>query len=203
MESSKQFGAHKIKIVIIGAPTVGKSSLMKRFCDGTFTFSIGPTIGLAERTINIRIHDKDILLNIWDTAGQENFRVVNKLYYKNTSGAIIVFDVTKRESFNDLDWWIKDLTDNAPPNLKNFLVGNKIDLADQRIIPTKEGQNFAKRHDMEYLETSAKEGTDVEKLFQVLAEKILEDKSALSRLSRGSDALLLQPQPKEKAKKCC
>jgi small GTP-binding protein len=160
------------KIVILGESQVGKSSLMKRLCDGTFTETLRFTSGVADRRREIEVLNRKISLHIWDTAGQEKYRGINRMYYRGASGAIFVFDITSNESFLKLESWLKEFKQEVADG-EIILVGNKLDLEEKREVPQDVARNFALRNGMFYIETSAKNDTGVLEAFSKLGENIL------------------------------
>ena len=164
---------YSYKIVVVGSSGVGKTALVQRLTDDYFSYDNQPTIGVEFKTFSFgSIGDDQIKLNIWDTAGQEKFRSVSKAYFRNASGAILVFSLNDRSSYDDLSRWLNDLQNLALPNAAILLVGNKLDLADNRTVTVSEGEAFALRHGMEYLETSAQNATNVKECFVRLATQI-------------------------------
>lgn len=163
-----------LKILIIGESGVGKSSLLLRFANDTFDPEISATIGVDFKVKEIDNHGNKIKLAIWDTAGQERFRTLTPSYYRGGQGAILVYDVTSRESFQKIEDWITELeTYSTNPDIKKILVGNKCDMEGERMVSRDEGKNFARRHQMMFIEASAKTKEGVQTAFEELVEKIM------------------------------
>ena len=160
------------KLLLIGDSGVGKSCLLLRFADDTYTESYISTIGVDFKIRTIELDGKTIKLQIWDTAGQERFRTITSSYYRGAHGIIVVFDVTDQESFNNVKQWLHEIDRYACANVKKLLVGNKCDLASKRAVPTEQAQEFADSLGIQYLETSAKNSTNVEKAFTTMAGQI-------------------------------
>ena len=155
-------------VILVGDSNVGKTSILKKFIDGTFANKLACTINVEFLAKNLKI-DKNLYakLTIYDTAGQEKYRSLTRQYYHKANGIILVFDLTNENSFNKLNIWIKEINDNAG-NVEVFLVGNKSDLEGRKISKNK-AENFAKEKNLKYIETSAKEGTNILLLFEELS----------------------------------
>lgn len=160
------------KLLIIGDSGVGKSCLLLRFADDTYTESYISTIGVDFKIKTIELEGKTIKLQIWDTAGQERFRTITSSYYRGAHGIIIVYDVTDRESFDNVKQWMNEIDRYACEKVNTLLVGNKCDMESKRQVSYEEGQQFADEYGMPFLETSAKNATNVEKAFITMAGKI-------------------------------
>ena len=155
-----------LKYIIIGDAAVGKSNLLLRYCHGEFKSEYQVTIGVEFGAKNIIIKDKSYRVQIWDTAGQENFRSITRAYYKNSVCALVVYDISKRESFNNVSSWIEDCRNQSPKTIYLILVGNKSDLEESRQVTLEEGQELADKYGIEFYETSAKTGKNVEEIFE-------------------------------------
>ncbi|KAF7692368.1 ras-related protein Rab-18-B [Silurus meridionalis] len=163
-----------LKILIIGESGVGKSSLLLRFTDDTFDPELAATIGVDFKVKTIAVDGNRAKLAIWDTAGQERFRTLTPSYYRGAQGVILVYDVTKRDSFTKLENWLNELETYCTRNdLVKMLVGNKID-KDNREVDRNEGLKFARKHSMLFIEASAKTRDGVQCSFEELVEKILQ-----------------------------
>ncbi|KAJ3435793.1 ras-related protein rab-2a [Anaeramoeba flamelloides] len=177
------------KFVIIGDSGVGKSCLLLQFTDKRFQAVYDLTIGVEFGARLIEIENKKIKLQIWDTAGQESFRSITRSYYRGAAGALIVYDITRRETFDHLVTWLKDAREHSSPNLQIMLIGNKSDLGFKREVKKEEGQKFADEHGLLFLETSAKTAENVEKAFQTTSRdiynKVLSGELNLSMESTG------------------
>ena len=160
------------KYIIIGDASVGKSNLLMKFAHNKFTEEYQTTIGVEFGAKNIQINDQVYRIQIWDTAGQENFRSITRAYYKNCVCAMIVYDITCRESFEHIQNWLQDIRDQSPKTVLIVLVGNKIDLEDKRIISSDEGKDFASKNGIIFMETSAKTGERVNEIFEISAKEI-------------------------------
>ena len=187
---------YKFKIIIIGDPYVGKSYIISRFKISTIDYSYVPTIGIDFATKNITIDDTEIKINLWDTAGQEIFKSITRTYYNNIAGAIIVYYVSRRQTFDNVKNWLKEIERNITslemPTI--MLIGNKTDL--QRKVTTEEGENFAKNHNMLFFESSRLNDMS---FFQTFFEKIYERREQFSHGITGIRVLI----PPKKTKKCC
>ena len=163
------------KIIIIGDSGVGKSCLTTKATKNIFEDTYSATIGFEFFAFNIKLNEKIIKLQIWDTCGQELYRSLITNFYRNSSLAIVVYSVTDKDSFENLDLWCKELRTNSNPNVKIFLIGNKIDLEEQRKIKTEEGLKYADQYKLaKFIETSAKTGFNAQALF-IEAAKVLYD----------------------------
>ena len=204
------------RYIIIGSTAVGKSQIIKRFTTDTFNEKYGATIGVEYDEKNIEIEGKITRIQIWDTAGQERFKSITRGYYKNCVCAIIVYDITSRESFNDITNWIKDCKNYSPKTVLMALIGNKCDLEENRLISTEEGQQLADKNEITFYETSAKEGTNIKEIFQKTGEKIyqnikeghydlddLEWGIKKNSFDNDSSSVILKKEKGKKKKKCC
>ena len=162
------------KVLLLGNSDVGKSSLLLRFVDKTWTDSFVPTIGVDFKVKTMEIGDKTVKMQIWDTAGQERFRNVVASYFRGSNGILLIYDVTNRDSFKNLDNWLEVIENNASDNVLKILIGNKVDLVDDIEIKKEEGQQFANRYNMQFIETSAKLDTNVSEAFETLAKLMIE-----------------------------
>ena len=160
------------KYIIIGDAAVGKSNLLLRYAHGQFKDEYQLTIGVEFGAKNISINDKIYRIQIWDTAGQENFRSITRAYYKHSVCALVVYDISSRDSFNNVSTWIEDCKNQSPKTIFMVLVGNKSDLEDRRQVSTEEGQELADKYGLQFYETSAKTGDNVDLIFFKSAEEI-------------------------------
>lgn len=170
---TSDLNTHAFKVVVVGASGVGKTAIVQHLLTGNFREDCQPTIGVEFKSYTIQSESESVKLQIWDTAGQERFRSVSKAYFRNALGAILMFDLTNRQSFDDLGMWINDLNTLCAPNAYIILIGNKLDLRDDRQIVESEAQAFAQRYNLIYLETSAKNGDNVSDAFARLGTEIL------------------------------
>jgi Ras-related protein Rab-1A len=159
--------------VLIGDSGVGKSCLLLRFADDSFTDSYISTIGVDFRFRTVSINGKTVKLQIWDTAGQERFRTITSAYYRGAHGIIMVYDVTSEESFEHVEEWLSEVNRHASESTIKLLVGNKADLLDKKTVPTEKAQRFAENLGIKFLETSAKNATNVETAFLTMAQDLM------------------------------
>jgi len=160
------------KILLIGDSGVGKSCLLLRFADDSWTDSHISTIGVDFKIKTLNCDGKVIKLQIWDTAGQERFRTITSSYYRGAQGIILVFDCTDMESFNNVKQWLGEIDRYACENVNKLLVGNKTDLVQGRVVEKTVASDFAVSMNIPYIETSAKNATGVEEAFMMMARAI-------------------------------
>lgn len=151
---------------------VGKSCLLLQFTDKRFEPCQCFTIGVEYGSRKINIGKNRIKLQIWDTAGQEMYRSITRAFYRGAAGALLVYDITRRETFNHLSSWLQDAIQHSNCNMTIILIGNKSDLECQRLVRTEEGEEFAREHGLLFMETSAKTSYNVENTFMKCARKI-------------------------------
>jgi len=195
------------KLLLIGDSGVGKSCLLLRFADNTYTDSYISTIGVDFKIRTLDIDGKTVKLQIWDTAGQERFRTITSSYYRGAHGIIVVYDVTDKVSFNNVKQWLGEIDRYACQSVNKLLVGNKADLVEKKVVEFNEAKEFADSLGISFLETSAKSAHNVEEAFLTMTRQIKE------RVSRSHDgptkpnssvniSTNSKKIPKEK-KKCC
>lgn len=160
-----------LKVVLVGDTKVGKSCILSSFVNGTFDRNMPVTIGAAFLTKAVATDTGLVRLQLWDTAGQERFRSLAPMYYRTSDVAILVYDVTSRDSLEGLREWAGEIADKAPTTMKTVVVGNKIDLVDQRVVTWEIGEAFAESiQAVHYGETSAMSGDGIKEVFNVIAE---------------------------------
>lgn len=177
------------KVVLIGDSAVGKSQILSRFARDEFSLDSKATIGVEFQTRTVVIDHKSVKAQIWDTAGQERYRAVTSAYYRGAVGAMLVYDITKRQTFDHVPRWLEELRNHADNNIVIMLVGNKCDLDNLRAVPTEDAKEFAQKEGLFFLETSALEATNVETAFlTVLTEifKIVSKKSLIASQDQGN-----------------
>ncbi|CAD5182284.1 unnamed protein product [Musa acuminata subsp. malaccensis] len=160
------------KLVLIGDSGVGKSNLLSRFTRNEFNLESKSTIGVEFATRSITVDTKVLKAQIWDTAGQERYRAITSAYYRGAVGALLVYDVTRRPTFENVSRWLKELRDHTDPNIVVMLIGNKSDLRHLVAVPTEDGKAYAERESLYFMETSALEATNVDKAFQEVLTQI-------------------------------
>lgn len=160
------------KLLLIGDSGVGKSCLLLRFADDTYTDSYISTIGVDFKIRTIQLDGKTIKLQIWDTAGQERFRTITSSYYRGAHGIIVVYDVTDKSTFSNIKQWLQEIDRYACENVNKLIVGNKSDLEDKRAVDTQMAKEYADTIGVPFLETSAKKAENVETAFITMAREI-------------------------------
>ncbi|TXG63071.1 hypothetical protein EZV62_010065 [Acer yangbiense] len=183
------------KVVVIGDSAVGKTQILSRFTKNEFCFDSKSTIGVEFQTRTVTIKGKVIKAQIWDTAGQERYRAVTSAYYRGALGAMLVYDITKRQSFDHVARWVEELRAHADNSIVIILIGNKADLVDLRAVPTEDAVEFAEDQGLFFSETSALNGDNVDSAFFRLLEEIysVASKKGLECVggkSNGGDATL-------------
>eukprot|EP00826_Nyctotherus_ovalis_P039775 TRINITY_DN3845_c0_g1_i13.p1 TRINITY_DN3845_c0_g1~~TRINITY_DN3845_c0_g1_i13.p1 ORF type:complete len:199 (-),score=43.25 TRINITY_DN3845_c0_g1_i13:129-725(-) len=192
----------KIQLLLLGDGAVGKTCLLKRYNENTFTAHHLVTIGIDFISKPMTLDGTDILLKIWDTAGQERFRTITRSFYKQAEGIILVYDVTKRKTFENIHKWSNSIYENADAGIINCLVANKIDLTEQRTVSREEGQQAADQYKMKYYETSARADINVTEVIEETAREVLAnvaEKKDVGRISVGK----MRKGKKEQRNGCC
>ena len=214
--SSDQKYNYLLKYITIGSPNVGKSQIVQRFIKNNFNPKYEVTIGVEFGEKNIEIEDKILRIQIWDTCGQEQFKSITRAYYKNCVCAIIVYDITSKDSFNEVKNWNDDCINYSPKTVLMALIGNKYDLKDNRIISTEEGQELADKYGILFYETSALDGTNIREIFKETGEQIyknikegyynlddLECGIKSSSIDMDSSSIKIHKGKGKNKKKCC
>ena len=206
------------KIILIGDANVGKTNILSRYISDTFLETSKSTVGVELATKVEQYNNKKIKIQIWDTAGQERYKSITKTYYKGSKGALIVFDITKKDSFKNVDKWINDLKEFGDDDVAILLVGNKCDLEDKREVPVEDVKKKAELFDIAFCETSALKAKNIDYAFQTLiklvAEKIEKEKDGENKYGNQSNVISTgvsletkiiaeNNRPKIKEKYCC
>jgi len=163
--------AFKIKLIILGDFCVGKTAIIKRKCENVFDHQYTTTIGVDFFNFKTTVDDKKVKVFIWDTAGQEKFKTIVKSYYNGTNGALLVYDITDRKSFNNLDKWVADLKESGFEG-KIMVVGNKSDDSKNRVVEKYEALNYCIDNDYLFMECSSKENINIDELFTRFIENV-------------------------------
>ena len=198
------------KIIVIGNSGVGKSSLSIQAARHTFAENYFDTVGVEFFTMNIKLQNKVIKLQIWDTCGQEIYRSLISNFYRNSSLAVIVYSITDSSSFDSIDNWVKELKANSSPDIKVFLIGNKIDLEDQRVVSTEQGKMLQNDYNLDlFVESSAREGHNTEYIFAQAAKVLYDDYvkykigNPLIGKTKNTNKLNRAKVKSKEKKKCC
>ena len=194
------------KLIIIGDSSVGKSNILTQYLNDKFDPNSKSTVGVEFGTKNVKIKNTKIKLQIWDTAGQERYRAITSAIYKGAKGALIVYDITNKNSFNNIDKWIADIKANGDKNVSIIIVGNKSDLNDKREVDKDEGIQKSETFKTAFMETSALTGDNVSQAFSKLVQQIFENKCSNS--SEGDEPELdkgvnLSEKTEDQTSKCC
>ena len=200
------------KYIIIGDAGVGKSNILLRYVYSTFKSDYQLTIGVEFGEKTVEIKGKIYKIQIWDTAGNEQFRSITRTYYKNSVCAIVVYDISRRETFDNVINWIEDCKLNSPKSVFIILVGNKSDLEEDRQVTTEEGEEFANRYGIRFFETSAKNSININEIFsesvEFIADRIQKKYYDLDNETCGikrnyNSRISLNSQKTQKKKECC
>ncbi|GLI74534.1 Rab GTPase ypt31 [Penicillium ochrochloron] len=201
---------HSRLVVLIGDSGVGKSNLLSRFTRNEFNLDSKSTIGVEFATRSIQVDSKTIKAQIWDTAGQERYRAITSAYYRGAVGALLVYDISKHQTYENVNRWLKELRDHADSNIVIMLVGNKSDLRHLRAVPTEEAKQFASENNLSFIETSALDASNVELAFQNILTEIYRIVSSKALDSGESSTnppvgrtIDFTPQPNEQKQGCC
>ena len=204
------------KIIVVGDPGVGKSSLLGRATKNIFNAEYQTTVGFEFLTFTEKIGEKNVKLQIWDTCGQETYKSLISNFYRNASLAMLIYSIDSRESFNNIIKWLKEIKLQSNPDIKVVLIGNKADLENKRQVTIEEGNKFKEENEILFFqEASAKSGINAKEIFHEAA-KILYDEyiiflkkarntslTKLNESSFNSSKLKSFYEPRKKRKKCC
>lgn len=199
------------KVLLLGDAGVGKTSLMWRFSDDVFNHTYISTIGIDFKLRTIDVEGKKVRLQVWDTAGQERFHAISVSYYRTAAGIMLVYDITRRSSFENIAKWLRKIDEHAKEDVIKLLIGNKRDMHQHRAVKREEGEKLANEYDMSFFETSAKENESINEAFECIAEEIMQRfvpgwglkeqgkpiKEAVVEIKKKSRF------PRNKEKKCC
>lgn len=202
------------KVVLIGESGVGKTNLLSRFTRNEFNHDSRTTIGVEFSTRTIMVEGMTVKAQIWDTAGLERYRAITSAYYRGAVGALLVFDITKHQTYDCVERWLKELYDHADANIVVMLVGNKTDLTDSaREVPSEEAKMYADNNGLLFIETSALDSTNVELAFETILtdifRKVSKNKSSLIpkdnsvSLNQEASSSGAGSQNPEEKKSCC
>ncbi|CAA0826595.1 Ras-related protein RABA5b [Striga hermonthica] len=173
------------KIVVIGDSAVGKSNLLSRFARDEFDHNSKATIGVEFQTQVVELDGKEIKAQVWDTAGQERFRAVTSAYYRGAVGALVVYDITRKATFESVQRWLDELNTHCDTTVAKMLVGNKCDLENIREVNVDDGKAFAEQEGLFFIETSALDSTNVKEAFEIVIREIYDK---VSRKILNSDS---------------
>ena len=191
---NKKLSDYLFKYLVIGNSGIGKSCLLIRFTDDTFSDSYVTTIGVDFKIKTLDIDGKSCKLQIWDTAGQERFRNIISSYYRGAQGIMLVYDITDLESFQNLNSWLIEIEKNASKNVYKILVGNKCDMENERKVTVEQGKDFAAQYGMKFFETSAKNSTNVNEAFITMTQEIMKNANKKTTPAK-KDNVVVSPSP--------
>jgi small GTP-binding protein len=184
-ESKEEFDVY-VKILLLGDSGVGKTCLLKRYKDNNYKHNFISTVGIDYKVHYTNIDNKRVKCQIWDTAGQERFHVITRAYYKGSHGIVLVFDITEKSTFTNIEYWMKNISQHANTNVQIILVGNKSDLAKKRQVTAEEAEAVATKYNILYFETSAKTGSNVDNTFYNVSKLIIENEGGKTVNIRGA-----------------
>ena len=191
-----------IKVVFLGDSRVGKTCIVGKFVTGEALETTQPTVGVAYLSRTIQVNNKEYKLLLWDTAGQEQYRGMAPMYYRNSKIAIITFDITCSQSYDSVNYWINELRQNIEGNITIVICGNKSDLEDQREVSFDSASKAAEEQDAIYCETSAMTGAGIERMFQLAVIRTIQRIEGNLPDDDPEPVVVKEMEPKEK-KKCC
>jgi len=193
------------KVVLLGSSFAGKTSILRRLVFNKFNNDYASTLGTSLSTYDCQANGQSVRLNVWDTAGQENYRSLAKVYYRDANAAMIVYDVTSAESFKDIEYWISELDSSDSIGYSITIVANKIDMRDKRLISEETGKAFAEKVGASYAEVSALTGEGVRLLFDSIATKFVQIRDDPKKNRRYSDLHTVQTSNvvRKNESRCC
>ena len=199
-----------VKIILIGDSAVGKTNIMSKYLKNEFHEDSKATVGVEFGSKQFKIEGHTIKAQIWDTAGQERYKAITSAYYKGAKGAFVVYDITRKGSFESIEKWVNDLTSTADKKLTIVVIGNKCDLEDQRQITKEQGEEKANKLEVAFLETSAFSGENLDKAFEMMMNEIYKKcheemlaEGDVDIIEGGQDINLARKNDNSEAKKKC
>ena len=197
------------KVVLVGDSFVGKTNIMSKYLKNEFHEDSKATVGVEFGSKQFNIEGHAIKAQIWDTAGQERYKAITSAYYKGAKGAFVVYDITRKASFDSIDKWVSDLTSAADKKLTIVVIGNKSDLEDQRQITKEQGEEKSRKLDVAFMETSAFSGENLDKAFEMMMSEIFKKchdemmaEGDVDIIEGGQD-INLNKKTGNSGKKCC
>ena len=197
---------YKLKLVVVGDSGVGKTNLIKRFANNTFNSNSKATVGVEFLSKSFKINNTVFKIEIWDTAGQERYKSITAAYYKGAKGALVVYDITSKISFENIDKWMLEIKEKSSKDLKLMIIGNKSDLKDGRQVSYEEAMRKAKDTGIALMETSALDSTNVKEAFHdLLKEMYIEISAKITQMEQtlNENKEALQIETNDKKKGCC
>ena len=198
------------KVVLVGDSFVGKTNIMSKYLKNEFHEDSKATVGVEFGSKQFKIEGHTIKAQIWDTAGQERYKAITSAYYKGAKGAFVVYDITRKGSFESIEKWVNDLTSTADKKLTIVVIGNKCDLEDQRQITKEQGEEKANKLEVAFLETSAFSGENLDKAFEMMINEIYKKcheemlaEGDVDIIEGGQDINLARKNDNSEAKKKC
>jgi small GTP-binding protein len=197
------------KVVLVGDSFVGKTNIMSKYLKNIFQADSKATVGVEFGSKQFNVEGHSINAQIWDTAGQERYKAITSAYYKGAKGAFVVYDITRKESFESIDKWVSDLKASADKKLTVVIIGNKSDLEDQRQVTKEQGEDKANKLQVAFLETSAFSGENLEKAFQMMIKEVYQKchEEMMSEgdvdIIKGGEDINLAKKNNSGEKKCC
>jgi len=207
LDSKEAKEDYKLKLVVVGDSGVGKTNLIKRFANNTFNSNSKATVGVEFLSKSFKINNRIFKIEIWDTAGQERYKSITAAYYKGAKGALVVYDITSKISFENIDKWMMEIKEKSSKDLKLMIIGNKSDLKDARQVSNEEALRKAQDTGIALMETSALDSTNVKEAFHdLLKEMYIEISAKIAKveesLNDNKEALQLETNDGKK-KGCC
>jgi len=207
LDSKEEKEDYKLKLVVVGDSGVGKTNLIKRFANNTFNSNSKATVGVEFLSKSFKINNRIFKIEIWDTAGQERYKSITAAYYKGAKGALVVYDITSKISFENIDKWMMEIKEKSSKDLKLMIIGNKSDLKDARQVSNEEALRKAQDTGIALMETSALDSTNVKEAFHdLLKEMYIEISAKIAKveesLNDNKEALQLETNDGKK-KGCC
>ena len=198
------------KVVLVGDSSVGKTNIMSKYLKNEFHEDSKATVGVEFGSKQFTVEGHQVKAQIWDTAGQERYKAITSAYYKGAKGAFVVYDITRKQSFDSVDRWINDIKAAADKNLTIIIIGNKCDLEDQRQVNKEQGEEKAKSYEVAFMETSALSGENLDKAFDKMINEVFkkchEEMTAdvdIEAVGPSKDISLDKTKPKDGGKKKC